>query len=152
MVLIDLSKAFDSLCHSNYKIWVLPTKPFFTSKVILQTDNSPLVLQLHCQNRTTHYYTWCTSGINSEKTKFVLFGVRQLISKLPTNIILNSLVFSKLFYCSTVWSGTSKENIHKLQHMQNFTSGILTNTKKFDPITPVLHELGWLTIEELLRL
>ena len=35
--------------------------------------------------------------------------------------------------------------------MQNFTGSILTNTK-FDPITPVLHELGWLTIEELLPL
>ena len=52
MVLIDLSKAFDSLCHSNYKIWVPPTKSFFTSKVILQTDHSPLVLQLHCQNNS----------------------------------------------------------------------------------------------------
>ena len=36
--------------------------------------------------------------------------------------------------------------------MQNFAGRILTNTKKFDHITLVLHELGWLTIEELLRL
>ena len=35
--------------------------------------------------------------------------------------------------------------------MQNFTGSILTNTK-FDPFTPVLHELGWFTIEELLPL
>ena len=47
----------------TYKIWVPPTKLFFGSKVILQTDNSQLVLQLHCQ--TTHYYTWRTSGLNS---------------------------------------------------------------------------------------
>ena len=61
-------------------------------------------------------------------------------------IVLNSLVFSKLFYCLTVSSGTSKENIHKLQFMKNFA----TITRKFDHITPVLHELRWLTIEELL--
>ena len=36
--------------------------------------------------------------------------------------------------------------------MQNFAGRILTTTKKFDHITPVLHELGWLTIEEPLRL
>ena len=36
--------------------------------------------------------------------------------------------------------------------MQNFAGRILTATKKFDHITPVLHELGWLTIEEPLRL
>ena len=36
--------------------------------------------------------------------------------------------------------------------MQNFAGRILTNTKKFDHITPVLHEPAWLTIEELLCL
>ena len=30
--------------------------------------------------------------------------------------------------------------------MQNFASRILTNTKKFDHITQVFHELGYLTI------
>ena len=68
------------------------------------------------------------------------------------NTILNSLVFSKLFYCSTVWSGTSKDNVHKRQLLQNFAARILTNTKKFDHISPILNELGWLTIEELLNL
>ena len=78
--------------------------------------------------------------------------VRHLFAKDVLYIILNSVVFSKLFYCSTVWSGTSKENIHKLQLMQNFVGRILSNTKKFYHITPVLHELGWLTIEELVCL
>ena len=76
-----------------------------------------------------------------------------MFSKDVLYMILNSrLVFSKLFYSFTVWSGTSKENIYKLQLMQNFAGRLLTNTKKFDHITPVLHKLGWLAIEELLRL
>ena len=65
-------------------------------------------------------------------------GVRHLFSTDVLYTILNSLVFRKLFYCSTVWSGTSKENIHKLQLTKNFTGRILTNTKKLDDITPVL--------------
>ena len=36
--------------------------------------------------------------------------------------------------------------------MQNFAGRILTNRKKFGHITPVLHELGRLTIKELLCL
>ena len=75
--------------------------------------------------------------------------VQHLFSKDALYIILNSL---QLFYCSTVWSETAKKNIHKLQLMQTFAGRILTTTKKFDHITPVLHELGWLTIEEPLRL
>ena len=47
-----------------------------------------------------------------------------------------------MLYCSTVWYGTSKENIHKLQVMQYYVGRVLTNTKKFDHITPVIHELA----------
>ena len=36
--------------------------------------------------------------------------------------------------------------------MQNFAARILTDTGKYDHITPALKALGWLTIEEQLRL
>ena len=61
-------------------------------------------------------------------------------------------MFSKLFYCSAVWAGTYKQNIYKLQLMQNFGARILTDTGKYDHITPALKALGWLTIEEQLWL
>ena len=76
--------------------------------------------------------------------------VRHLFSKSVLFTILNCLVFSKLFYCSTVWSGTFKQNIHKLQLVQNFAARVLTNTRKFDHISPVLRELGWSSIKHLL--
>ena len=34
--------------------------------------------------------------------------VRHLFTKPVLSTFLNSLIFSKLFYCSTVWAGTSK--------------------------------------------
>jgi hypothetical protein len=67
-------------------------------------------------------------------------------------VILNSLVFSKLFYCSTVWSATTKQNIQKLQLVQNFAACVLTNTNKFDHISPILQQLGWSSIEKQLLL
>ena len=48
--------------------------------------------------------------------------------------------------------GTSKQNIHKLQLMQNFAARILTDTGKYDHVTPALKALGWLTIEDQLWL
>ena len=78
--------------------------------------------------------------------------VRHLFSKEVLYIMINSVVFSKLFYCSAVWAGTYKQNIHKLQLMQNFAARILTDTGKYDHITPALKALGWLTIEEQLWL
>ena len=69
--------------------------------------------------------------------------VRNLFTKPVLSTILNSLIFSKLFYCSTVWADTSKENLHKLQLVQNFAARVLTDTKNFDHISPVLRELEW---------
>ena len=65
-------------------------------------------------------------------------------------MLLNSLIFSKRFYCSTVWAGTSKQNLQKLQLVLNFAARVLTDTKKFDHISPVLRELGWPSIKDQL--
>ena len=55
--------------------------------------------------------------------------------------IINTLVFSKLFYCSSVWSNTSNSNIRKLQKFA------ASGRRKFDHITPVLNELRWLPVK-----
>ena len=55
------------------------------------------------------------------------------------------------FYCSPVWSNTSKENISKLQKVQNFAGRIITGKRKFDHITPVLRELRWLPVTSFLK-
>ena len=46
----------------------------------------------------------------------MLSRIRHLFDQRSLSIIINSLFFSyKLFYCSTVWSGSSKTIIRKLQ-------------------------------------
>ena len=55
-------------------------------------------------------------------------------------IIINALVFSKLFYCSSVWSSTSQSNIAKLQ--------IVSGSKKYDHVTPILRQLNWLPVKQ----
>ena len=51
-----------------------------------------------------------------------------------------------MFYCSTVCSGTSKTNIHKLQLVQNFSARILSGKRKFEHITPSLKDLNLLPV------
>ena len=65
--------------------------------------------------------------------------------------IINSLVFSRLYYCS-VWSNTSKCNIEKLQLIQNFACRIVCGISKFDHVTPALKELKWLPVTSELYL
>lgn len=175
------------------------------TKIYLSFTTKDVDLCLHQISQDLHSVArWCCSNhllINPEKTQLVLFGVNQLLSRLPSitipflganlvpktsakdlgiiidsnlsfcehtnsltssllsnlcqinrvkhlfprnvlQTIINSLVFSKLYYCSTVWAGTYKYNIQKLQLIQNFAARILTNTKKYNHITPALNFVG----------
>lgn len=78
--------------------------------------------------------------------------IRHLLDYSALSIVINSLVFSKLFYCSSIWSGTSKSNISKLQLVQNFAARILSGKKKYEHITPTLKLLRLLPISDALYL
>ena len=44
--------------------------------------------------------------------------IKHLLGKEMLLLIINSFVFNRQFYCSSVWSNTSVTNIHKLQLVQ----------------------------------
>ena len=76
--------------------------------------------------------------------------VKHIFDKQALIIIINALVFSKLFYCSSVWSNTTQANLNKLQAVKNFACRILCGAKKFDHITPLLKGLRWLPFRQQL--
>ena len=51
--------------------------------------------------------------------------IKHLLDKDALLLIISSFVFSRLFYCSSVWSNTSVTNIHKPQLVQNFAAKII---------------------------
>ena len=116
--------------------------PVLSAKDLAVTLDSGLTFNNHISS--------LSSSLQSSLCQII--RVRLLFSKEFLYVMINSIAFSKLFYCSAVWAGPYKQNIHKLQLMQNFTARILTDTGKYDHITPALKALGWLTIEEELWL
>lgn len=58
------------------------------------------------------------------------------------------LYFSKLFYCSTTWSGTFKQNFKKLKLIKNLAARILTDARHSDKLSPLLIELDWITVKD----
>ena len=49
-------------------------------------------------------------------------------------MLINKLVLSKLFYCSSVWSNAAYNNLLKLQAVQNFAARIICVSRKFDHV------------------
>ena len=76
--------------------------------------------------------------------------VKHVLDRNQLVTVINALVFSKLLYCSTVWSNTSNKNICRLQSVQIFATRIITGTRKFDHITPALRDLRWFPIKRKL--
>ena len=78
--------------------------------------------------------------------------IKHLMDRKTLLLVINSFVFSKLLYCSTVWSNTSNSNIAKLQKVQNFAGRIILGLRKYDHISDGLRSLNWLPIKERLIL
>ena len=102
--------------------------------------------KLSFNDHTTKTVSSCMSALGQ------ISRVKHVFRKDILVTIIYSLVFSKLYYCSSVWSNTSASNIRKLQGVQNFTARIVSGTRKFDHVSPALKNLRWIPVKSHLYL
>ena len=74
--------------------------------------------------------------------------IKHLLDKKTLLLLINSFVFSKLFYCSSVCGNTSQRNLRKLQLVQNFAARVVLGLRKFDHISQGRRSLKWLDVSE----
>ena len=72
--------------------------------------------------------------------------IRPHLDQATTAKVIQSMVTSRLDYNNAILTGAAKHNINRLQIVQNNAARLLTRTKSYDHITPILHELHWLPI------
>uniref|UniRef100_A0A673Y0T8 Reverse transcriptase domain-containing protein n=1 Tax=Salmo trutta TaxID=8032 RepID=A0A673Y0T8_SALTR len=73
--------------------------------------------------------------------------IRNFLSKNDAEKLIHAFVTSRLDYCNALLSGYPDKALNKLQLVLNTAARILTRTKKFDHITPVLASLHWLPVK-----
>ena len=78
--------------------------------------------------------------------------IKHLLDKKSLLLLLNAFIFSRSFYCSTVWSNTSNSNLKKLQLVQNFAARLILGLRRFDHISEGLKSLKWLNVKDRLFL
>jgi hypothetical protein len=72
--------------------------------------------------------------------------IRKCIDRNAAESLVHSFVTSTLDYCNSLLYGCPSFLINKLQILQNCAARIVTNTHKYEHITPVLKDLHWLPI------
>jgi len=62
--------------------------------------------------------------------------------------VVHAFVTSRIDYCNSLLYGISDYKINHLQWIQNSAPRIMTNTQKYDLITPILQKLNWLPVRQ----
>ena len=113
------------------------------SALLLVILASSLILTCHSQIKLTP----CLSLVIFISETSVVFVISFLFLHAAT-ALANSLVSSKLDYCNSLYNGISQANLNKIQRIQNTLARVVTNTSKFEHITPILKKLHWLPIKQ----
>ncbi len=70
-----------------------------------------------------------------------------MLSMSNAEILIHAFMTERLDYCNALLGGCSARLINKLQMVQNAAARVLTRTRKYDHISPVLSTLHWLPIK-----
>ena len=85
-----------------------------------------------------------------KKSSFHLRNIgkaRRVLTEDAKKTVMQSLVMSRLDYCNALLIGIQQDLIAKLQRLQNSAARIVSRTRKYEHITPVLIKLHWLPIK-----
>ena len=73
--------------------------------------------------------------------------VRNVLSEKHTEMLVHAVTSSRLDYCNSLFINMNKDNIYKLQKVQNSAARLVTRKRKRDPISSTLAKLHWLNVE-----
>ncbi len=77
--------------------------------------------------------------------------LRPMLSMSNAEMFIHAFMTSRLDYCNDLLGGCSASLINKLQMVQNAAARVLTKTRKYDHISPVLSTLHWLPFKQSYR-
>ena len=92
-----------------------------------------------------HVKSICKSGYYQLR---VIASLRKFLDQKATESLVHAFITSRLDYCNSLLAVCADYQIEKLQSLQNSAARVITKTRKFDHITPVLKDLHWLPISK----
>ena len=73
--------------------------------------------------------------------------IRKHLSYKSAQTLILALVIGRLEYCNSLLYGLPASYIIKLQWVQNAAARLISNTTRFDHISPVMKDLHWLPVK-----
>ena len=77
--------------------------------------------------------------------------IRKLLDRSSTEKIIHAFITSHLDYCNSLLYGIDQQQLGRLQLIQNSAARMITRSKKYDHITPILINLHWLPVSARIK-
>lgn len=117
---------------------IIPTP---TAKCIGVTMDSHLSM-------TAHISSVCRSSYYHLRN---IGYLKRYLDQESLECVVHAFITSKLDYCNALYTGLPSSQISRLQSIQNAAARILTGSRKYDHITPVLRSLHWLPVQQRIK-
>ena len=75
-------------------------------------------------------------------------SIRRYLSNTAARTLVQSIVIARLVYCNSVCIGLPMNRLQRLQLIQNSAARVISQTKRYTSISPILNELHWLPINK----
>ena len=83
----------------------------------------------------------------------VLIGLSRMRHRLSSETkqtLVEALVFPHVRYCLSVWGNCTTTQQRRVQKALNFASRIVTNSGRYDQVTPIFLQLNWLKFPKMI--
>ena len=77
-----------------------------------------------------------------------IWRIRKYLTQQATEQIVHSFVTCRLDMCNSLYTGLPKNQISRLQRIQNMAARLVTIRKRSDSISPILKSLHWLPVSK----
>ena len=137
--------------YSELLLWALQHIQHPLPENIAQTLACSIVMSRldYCNSLLYGYARLChQTFVSSTSSEQPCLYRHAVASSGAVNIPLILLLLLLLSYCNSLYNGISQANLNKIQRIQNTLARVVTNTSKFEHITPILKKLHWLPIKQ----
>ncbi len=74
--------------------------------------------------------------------------IRKYLSPSAVESLIHALISSRIDFSNSLFGNLPQKEVNRLQRLQNSAARLLTYTKKYSHITPILQSLHWLPVEK----
>ncbi|KAK3572921.1 hypothetical protein QTP86_010564 [Hemibagrus guttatus] len=160
--LVDISSWMTThqlkLNPSKTELLVIPGDPSPAQDLAISLNNSMISPSATARNlgvTMDNQLSFSSHVTNVTRScRFLLYNIRRIrpfLSTRVTQVLVQSLVISRLDYCNSLLAGLPLNATRPLQMLQNAAARLVFNLPKFSHTTPLLHSLHWLLVAAGIR-